>query len=293
METILKSATRTVSIQPGKPTVTIGERINPTGKKRLAEALREGNIDYIIGEAQAQFEAGADILDINVGTTGVDEVALVPRVLQAVMTAVPLPVSLDSSNPEVLKAGLEAHRQIAPEGKPLINSITGEDSRLAAVLPLVAEYKAAVIGLAMDDKGIPATPTERLAVARKILSRAAEFGIPPDDILLDCLAMTVGADSQAGHNTLESISLVKKETGNNMTLGVSNISHGLPERDVVTQTYLIMAILTGVNCPIIDVAKMRPAILSADLLLGRDEYASRYIKDFKKRQKRLEALGKA
>jgi 5-methyltetrahydrofolate--homocysteine methyltransferase len=292
METILRSATREVIIQPGKPTTTIGERINPTGKKRLAEALREGNIDYVVTEAVAQYEAGADILDINVGTTGVDEVALIPKVLHAVMTAVPLPVSLDSSNPDVLRAGLQAHREIAPQGKPLINSITGEETRLASVLPLVAEYKAAVIGLAMDDKGIPATPEERLAVAKKILQRAAQFGIPQEDILLDCLAMTVGADSQAGRITLDSIRLFKQELGNNMTLGVSNISHGLPERDVVTQTYLIMAILSGVNCPIIDVAKMRPAVLAADLLLGRDEYASRYIKDFKKRQKRLEAQAK-
>jgi 5-methyltetrahydrofolate--homocysteine methyltransferase len=292
METILRSATREVRIQAGQPTVTIGERINPTGKKRLAEALREGNIDYVVAEALAQFEAGADVLDINVGTTGVDEVALIPKVLRAVMTAVPLPVSLDSSNPEVLRAGLQAHREIAPQGKPLINSITGEESRLQSVLPLVAEYKAAVIGLAMDDKGIPATPEERLEVAKRILKRASEFGIPKEDILLDCLAMTVGADSQAGRITLECIRLFKQELGNNMTLGVSNISHGLPERDVVTQTYLIMAILSGVNCPIIDTAKMRPAILAADLLLGRDEYASRYIKDFKKRQKRLEAQAK-
>lgn len=292
MQTTLRSATKEVVIQPGKPTITIGERINPTGKKRLAEALREGNIDYVITEAVNQFEAGADVLDINVGTTGVDEVALIPRVLRAVMSAVPLPVSLDSSNPDVLRAGLEAHREIAPQGKPLINSITGEDSRLEQVLPLVAEYKAAVIGLAMDDKGIPPTPQDRLVVARKILQRAAEFGVPPEDILLDGLAMTVGADSQAGRVTLETIELFKQELGNNMTLGVSNISHGLPERDVVTQTYLIMAILSGVNCPIIDTAKMRPAILAADLLLGRDEYASRYIKDFKKRQKRLEAQAK-
>jgi 5-methyltetrahydrofolate--homocysteine methyltransferase len=160
------------------------------------------------------------------------------------------------------------------------------------VLPLVAEYKTAVIGLAMDDKGIPATPAERLEVAKKILRRAAEFGIPPEDVLIDCLAMTVGADSQAGQITLDSIRLIKQELGSNMTLGVSNISHGLPERDVVTQTFLIMALQSGVNCPIIDVGKMRPAILATDLLLGRDEYASRYIKDFKKRQKRLEAQAK-
>jgi 5-methyltetrahydrofolate--homocysteine methyltransferase len=289
METTLRSATREIVIKPGSPTVTIGERINPTGKKRLAEALREGNIDYVISEALAQYEAGADVLDINVGTTGVDEVALIPKVLRAVMGAVPLPVSLDSSNPEVIRAGLQAHREIAPQGKPLINSVTAEDSRLEIVLPLVAEYKTAVIGLAMDDKGIPATPAERLEVAKKILRRAAEFGIPPEDVLIDCLAMTVGADSQAGQITLDSIRLVKQELGSNLTLGVSNISYGLPERDVVTQTFLIMALQCGVNCPIIDVGKMRPAILATDLLLGRDEYASRYIKDFKKRQKRLEA----
>ncbi|MGE5222684.1 MAG: dihydropteroate synthase [Omnitrophica WOR_2 bacterium] len=289
METILKSASHEVVIAPDQPTVIIGERINPTGKKRLAEALREGNLDLVLAEAQNQVEVGADVLDLNVGTAGVDEVALLPKVLKMVMQAVPTPVSIDSSNPAVLKAALEAHREIAPQGKPLVNSVTGEEARLNSVLPLVAEYHAAVIGLTMGDEGIPKTPEKRLEVAQKILERAASFGIPPEDILIDCLAMTVGADSGAGVVTLNAIRLVKEKLGVNMALGASNVSHGLPEREVVNQAFVVMTIMNGVNAPIVDANKMRPAVLAADLLLGRDEFASRYIKDFKKRQKRLQA----
>lgn len=289
METILKSASREVVIAPDQPTVIIGERINPTGKKRLAEALREGNLELVLAEAQNQVEVGADVLDLNVGTAGVDEVALLPKVLKMVMQAVPTPVSIDSSNPAVLKAALEAHREMAPQGKPLVNSVTGEETRLNSVLPLVAEYHAAVIGLTMGDEGIPKTPEKRLEVAQKILERAASFGIPPEDILIDCLAMTVGADSGAGVVTLNAIRLVRETTGVNMALGASNVSHGLPEREVVNQAFVVMTIMNGVNAPIVDANKMRPAVLAADLLLGRDEFASRYIKDFKKRQKRLQA----
>lgn len=289
METILRSASREVVIAPDNPTVIIGERINPTGKKRLAEALREGNLELVLAEAQNQVEVGADVLDLNVGTAGVDEVALLPKVLKMVMQAVSAPVSIDSSNPAVLKAALEAHREVAPQGKPLVNSVTGEEDRLESVLPLVAEYHAAVIGLTMDDEGIPKTPEKRLEVANKILERAARFGIPPEDILIDCLAMTVGSDSTAGLVTLNAIRLVNEKIGVNMALGASNISFGLPEREVVNQAFVVMSIMNGVNAPIVDANKMRPAVLAADLLLGRDEFASRYVKDFKKRQKRLQA----
>jgi 5-methyltetrahydrofolate--homocysteine methyltransferase len=288
METILKSATKQVSIAPEKPVVLIGERINPTGKKKLAEALREGNLDYIISEAKSQMDAGADVLDVNVGTPGVDEMALAPKVVRAVMESVPAPICVDSADPKVLRAALEEHRKLAPQGKALINSVSGEESRLINILPLAAEFKTAVIGLLMDETGIPKTTEARLNIAKKIVERAVQHGIPPEDILIDCLVMTVGADSNAGKLTLDTIVLIRRELGLNITIGASNVSHGLPEREVINPIFLAMAIQNGVNCPIVDVAKVRPSILAADLLLGRDGYASRYIKDYKRRAKAAE-----
>ncbi|RLC84900.1 MAG: pterin-binding protein [Chloroflexi bacterium] len=285
METILKSAKKTVTISPEKPTVLIGERINPTGKKRLAAALAAGDLEIIRKEALAQVEAGADVLDVNVGAAGVDEVDLLPKAVRAVMETVDAPICIDTANLEALRAALAVHWEIAPEGKPLINSVNGEEARLEGVLPLVAEYGAAVIGLAMDDDGIPPTSEKRLAVARKIVERAEALGIPPEDIVVDCLALTVGADSTAGVVTLGAIKMVRHELGLNMTLGASNVSFGLPEREVVNWAFLTLAIQNGVNCPIVNAAKVRPAILATDLLLGRDDYGMRYIKAFKKRRK--------
>ena len=285
METILKSAKKTVIISPEKPTVLVGERINPTGKKRLAAALGEGNLDVVRKEALAQVEAGADVLDVNVGAAGVDEVALLPQAVRLVMETVTVPVCIDSADVDALRAALAVHKELAPEGKPLINSVNGEEARLQEVLPLVAEYGTAVIGLAMDDDGIPATAEKRFAVARKIVERAEALGIPREDVVIDCLSLTVGADSQAGRVSLGAIQMVHQELGVNMTLGASNVSFGLPEREVINWAFLAMAIQSGVNCPIVDAAKVRPAILAADLLLGRDEYAMRYIKAYKKRQK--------
>ncbi len=286
METILKSAAKTVTIAPERPTVVIGERINPTGKKRLAAALQTGNLELVRIEALAQVEAGADVLDVNVGAAGVDEVTLLPQVVRLVMETVDAPLCLDSANAQALQAALAAHRELAPAGKPLVNSVNGEEASLEEVLPLVAEYGAAVIGLTMDDDGIPAMPEKRLAVATKIVERAEALGIPRQDVLIDCLALTVGADSQAGRVTLEAIRLVRQELGVNLALGASNVSFGLPEREVINQTFLAMVIQNGVNCPIVDAARVRPAILAADLALGRDNYAMRYLKDYKRRSKK-------
>lgn len=285
METILKSAKKTVIISPEKPTVLIGERINPTGKKRLAAALSEGNLDIIRQEALAQVEAGADVLDVNVGAAGVNEVDLLPQAVRLVMETVDVPVCIDSADINALRAALATHKELAPEGKPLINSVNGEEERLEKVLPLVAEHNAAVIGLTMDDDGIPATAEQRGAVARKIVERAEALGIPRQDVVIDCLALTVGADSQAALVSLGAIKMVREELGVNMALGASNVSFGLPDREVINWAFLAMAIQNGVNCPIVDVAKVRPAILAADLLLGRDDYAMRYIQAYKKRQK--------
>ena len=286
METILKSTGKTVTIGFEKPTVLIGERINPTGKKRLAAALAEGDMSLVRQEAEAQVEAGADVLDVNVGAAGLDEVDLLPKAVRLVMETVDVPVCIDSANADALRAALAVHKELAPEGKPLINSVNGEEARLEAVLPLVVEYKTAVIGLAMDDDGIPAAAEKRLAIAHKIVKRAEDVGIPREDIVIDCLALTVGADSAAGVVTLDTIRMVREELGVNITLGASNISFGLPEREVVNRAFLALAIQTGVTCPIVDAAKVHSAILAVDPALGHDDYGMRYIKAYRQRQKR-------
>jgi 5-methyltetrahydrofolate--homocysteine methyltransferase len=275
-----------VVIQDGGPTVILGERINPTGKKKLAAALVAGDLEVVRQEALAQVEAGAHILDVNVGAAGVDEVDLLPRAVKLVLETVNLPVCIDTPNGEALSAALAVHREVCPEGRPLVNSVNGEEDSLARVLPQVAEHGCAVIGLCMDDDGIPETPEARLAVAQKIVSRAEAHGIGREDILIDCLALTVGADIQAAWVTLEAIRLVKEELGVNLALGASNVSFGLPDRETINGVFLGMAIARGLNCPIVDAAKVQPFILAADLLLGRDEYAMNYLKAYRKRQKR-------
>jgi 5-methyltetrahydrofolate--homocysteine methyltransferase len=285
MKTTLKGTGKQVVIAGDRPTVILGERINPTGKKKLAAALVAGDLEIVRTEALAQVEAGADLLDVNVGAAGVDEVELLPRAVKLVLETVDVPICIDTPNAEALAAALAAHKTLNPGGKPLVNSVNGEEASLSRVLPLVAEYGAAVIGLCMDDDGIPSTPERRLDVAKKIVGRAEGHGIGREDILIDCLALTVGADSQAGWTTLEAIRLVKGELGVNMTLGASNISFGLPDRETINGVFLAMAITRGLNCPIVDAAKVRPYILAADLALGRDEYAMRYLKAFRQRQK--------
>ena len=285
MKTVLKGTGREVVIGEGRPTVLLGERINPTGKKKLAAALVTGDLEVVRQEALAQVAAGADLLDVNVGAAGVDELNLLPQAVKLVLETVEQPVAIDTADGEALAAALVMHRQVNPDGKPLINSVNGEEASLARVLPLVAEYGTAVIGLCMDDDGIPNTPEKRLAVAKKIVDRAKGHGIPREDILIDCLALTVGADSQAGWITLEAIRMVREELGVNMTLGASNVSFGLPDREIINGAFLAMAIERGLNCPIVDAAKVAHFIQATDLALGRDEYAMRYLKAYRKRLK--------
>ncbi len=286
MKTVLKGTEKEVVIGDNLPTVILGERINPTGKKKLAAALVAGDLEIVRQEALAQVEAGADILDVNVGVAGVDEADLLPKAVRLVLETVGVPVAIDTADGEALAAALTVHKEVNPDGKPLVNSVNGEEASLARVLPLVAKYGAAVIGLCMDDEGIPETPEKRLAVAKKIVERADELGIPPEDILIDCLALTVGADSQAGRITLEAIRMVKETLGVNMALGASNVSFGLPERETINGVFLGMAIERGLNCPIVDAAKVAHYIQAADLALGRDEFAMRYLKGYRKRKKK-------
>jgi 5-methyltetrahydrofolate--homocysteine methyltransferase len=278
MKTFVSSISKQLWITDDGPTVLIGERINPSGRKGLAEALRKGDFEVIVREAVAQVEAGADILDVNVACPGVDEIAVLPQVLEKVTASVDVPLCIDFNHPGALSEALKVYK-----GKPIVNSVTGEESSLNNVLPMVREYGAAVIGLTLDEAGIPKDPGQRLAIAHKIVERASSFGVPPEDVIIDCLALTVGANSQAGLTTLKTVREVKEQLGVNQTLGASNISFGLPERYLINHTFLTLAISAGVTCPTVDVARVRPAVLSIDLLLGRDRFAQRYLKNFRRR----------
>ena len=272
MHTLLRSATTEVTIKTDGPFVMIGEKINPTGRKKLAEALQQRNFDYVRDLALKQVEFGADVLDINVGVPGLDEVSAVVEVIKVVTDATKVPLCIDSPNPKVLNAALKVIT-----GKPLINSTNGEEKTLNAVLPIVKEYGAAVIGLTMDDHGIPSDPAVRLKIAAKIIDRAAQLGIPLEDVVIDPLVMTVGADHMAGANTLKTIELVTKEFGVNINLGASNVSFGLPDRHTLNQTFLALAMGAGASCAITDPIKLGATIRGADLIRGRDTYSKRYI----------------
>ena len=280
MHTILRSKSREITIGIDRPFVMIGEKINPTGRKKLAAALTDGNLDYICQLAENQVAWGAEVLDINVGVPGLDEVAIVKKLVERITSVVDVPICLDSANPEVLAAGLGA----AP-GKPLVNSVSGEQKKLDMVLPLVKERGAAVIGLTMDDNGIPRTAEERVAVAEKIINTAVKMGIPAEDVIIDPLVLTVGSDSQAALVTLQTVDLVRKEFGVNINLGASNVSFGLPDRPTVNQAFLTLAIQLGATCSITDPAKLGATVKAADLLLGRDENSMRYLKYFRAAEK--------
>jgi 5-methyltetrahydrofolate--homocysteine methyltransferase len=282
MATILRSLSQEVCISGDDPAVIIGEKINPTGRKKMAEALLEGNFDYIRDLATQQVADGADVLDINVGVPGMDDVTLMEQVVRFVSECVDVPLCLDSPNPQALAAGLA----VAP-GKPLVNSVSGEEERLRAVLPVVKERGAAVIGLTMDDSGIPKGVEDRIAIAEKILERAAKIGISAEDVIIDPLVMTVGTDSQAGLITLRTIELLHKALGVNINLGASNISFGLPDRTTINQAFLALAMGAGANCLITDPSKMTGVIRAVDLLLGRDDYAARYIRYYRSLPKEM------
>jgi 5-methyltetrahydrofolate--homocysteine methyltransferase len=284
MKTVVRSDKKVVTLDIEGSLVIIGEKINPTGRKKMAEALQAGNLDYVRNLAVEQVKAGADVLDVNVGVAGMDDVALMREIVKLVASCVDVPLCLDSPNPKALEAGLA----VVP-GKPLVNSVSGEESRLTTILPLVKEHGAAVIGLVMDDDGIPATPEGRLKVAEKIVERAARMGIPVEDIVIDPLVMAVGSDSQAGRVTLRTIELVREKLGVNINLGASNVSFGLPDRLTVNMAFLALAMGAGATCAITDPMKLASLIRAADLLLGRDEYGMRYIRYFRQMQALLAA----
>ena len=282
LTTLLKSKTKTVKINRDLPTVIIGERINPTGRKAVLEALQAGNFDIVRKDAVDQVAAGAAVLDINAGVPGADEPELIKQIIKNVQEVVEVPLCFDTANPKALAAALSIY-----EGKALINSMNGEEKSLNNVIPLAKEFGAAVIGLCMDDNGIPKTAEARFAVAATIIERAGRAGIPMEDIVIDPLAMAMSADSNAGRIALDTIALVVKEFGVNISMGASNISFGMPDRKFINGTYLAMAIHAGLTCPITNplLVEVTTAVLAADLSMGRDEYGMRWIKAYRKREK--------
>lgn len=280
MHTLLKSNTKEVTIGADKPFVIIGEKLNPTGIKKLGQALVEQNFDYVKHLAQRQVAWGAEVLDINVGHPQIDEAAIMPKVVEAVRSVVDVPLCIDSNEPKILEAGLK----MAP-GKPLVNSVNGEEKQLATVLPIVKDRAAAVIGLTIGEEGIPPTAEGRLAAAGTIIERAAKMGIPIEDIIIDPLVMTVGHNSNAALVTLKTIELVRKEYGVNISLGASNVSFGLPDRHSVNSAFLALAIQTGVTTAITNAIKLGSSIKAIDLLLGKDANSMRYLRYFRATEK--------
>ena len=284
MHTVLASATREVTIGHDQPFCVIGERINPSGRKRFAEQLRAGDLSRIEVDVAEQVAGGADVLDVNMGVPLTDEADLLARAVKLVTELTDLPICIDSSVVEALEAGLAAY-----EGKALVNSVTGEDDRLEAILPLVKRHGAAVIALANDETGIPETPEQRLAITRKIVRVATEeHGIPIEDLVIDPLAMTVGADTDAVNVTLETIAAIKDELGLNMSMGASNVSFGLPNRHALNAAFLPMAIAAGLTSAIMDARtpEVVTAVKAADLLLGRDPWGARWIGAYRSAQQR-------
>ena len=263
----------------------IGERINPTGRKRFAEELRGGELSTVAHDALTQVQAGADMLDVNAGIPLVDESQLLTAMLRKVQETVDVPICIDSSVIEALEAGLSVY-----EGRALVNSVTAEEDRLQEILPLVSDYDAAVIGLANDETGIPETPEKRLECARTIVTAAQDFGIARDDVVIDPLAMTVGADPSAVRTTLETISLIRDELGVNMCLGASNVSFGLPDRHALNAAFLPMAMAAGLTSAIMSTGRtVVDAVRAGDLLLGHDEWGAKWIAVHRARQATLAA----
>jgi 5-methyltetrahydrofolate--homocysteine methyltransferase len=282
LTTLLKSKNNCIQINRDLPTTIIGERINPTGRKAVLEALQAGNFDIVRKDALDQTAAGAAVLDINAGVPGADEPALIQDIIRNVVEVVDVPLCMDTANPTALAAALSIY-----EGKALVNSVNGEEKSLNAVLPLVKEHGAAVIGLCLGDDGIPITPQARFAVAARIIERATKIGVNLEDVIIDPLAMAMSADSNAGRVALETIELVVREFGVNISMGASNISFGMPDRKFINATYIAMAIRAGLTCPITNplVSEVNTAILAADLSMGRDEYGMGWIKAYRKREK--------
>ena len=268
----------------------VGERINPTGKKRFQQALREGDMNYVLEQAVSQAEAGAQILDVNVGAPGVDEPVLMEQVVKALQSVTSLPLQLDSSNVEALARGLRVYN-----GKPIVNSTNGEPEKLAAILPLCRKYGAAIVGLAIDEKGIQPKAADRVAIARRITEAALAAGIPREDIYIDCLTLTASAQQEDVLATVQALEACKKELGVRTVLGVSNISFGLPCRTYLNTTFLTMAMYAGLDLAIMNPSseEMMAAVYAYNVLTNRDKQSTKYIERFADRVPASTALAQA
>jgi 5-methyltetrahydrofolate--homocysteine methyltransferase len=274
-DTVISSATREVVIGFDRPFTIIGERINPTGRKLLAEEMRNGDYSRVESDAIAQVAAGASVLDVNAGIPMADEPAILARAIQLVQGLTDVPLSIDSSIVDALAAGLAAY-----EGKPLVNSVTGEEDRLERVLPLVARYGAAVVAISNDDTGISEDPDVRFAVAKKIVERAADHGIPRKDVIVDPLVMPIGAMGTAGRQVFALLRRLHDELGVNTICGASNISFGLPHREGINAAFLPMAIANGLTSAITNplAPAVKQAVMAADVLMGNDPECGRWIR---------------
>jgi 5-methyltetrahydrofolate--homocysteine methyltransferase len=291
VHTILSSATKTVRIGDDQPFAIIGERINPTGRKIFQLQLRNGDLSRVEIDVKEQVAGGAMLLDVNMGTPLADEAALMTRAIELIQTLTDLPLVIDSSIIEVLDAGLAAY-----QGKALVNSVTAEDERLDAILPLVKRYGAAVIGLPNDEEEIPEEPAKRLELVRKLIGIATEkYQIPIEDIVIDPLAMPVGADTLHPERTLETIALIKSEFGVNMTLGASNVSFGMPDRHTIAAAFLPIAASHGLTSAIMDARSPQivRAVKAADLVLNRDEWGAAWIAAHRAQQAKAKAAAEA
>ena len=276
--TVVGSSTREVVIGDDRPFVIIGERINPTGRKALAEEMKAGDFSRVERDVIAQVEAGAHMLDVNAGIPLADEPAILARTVELVQSLTDLPLSIDSSIVEALEAGLAVYR-----GKALVNSVTGEEERLERVLPLVRRFGAAVVAISNDETGISEDPDVRFAVAKRIVERAADHGIPRKDVIVDPLLMPIGAMPRAGRQVFRILARLRDELGVNTTCGASNVSFGLPNREGINATFLAMAIASGLTSAITNpVAEgVRQAVMAADVLMGNDPDAARWIRAFR------------
>ena len=291
METVLRSATKELRIGPEQPFCIIGERINPTGRKIFQDQLRQGDLSRVEIDVAQQVAGGAMVLDINMGAPLADEAELMDRAVKLVQGLCDLPLCIDSSVIEALEAGLSAY-----QGKALVNSVTAEDDRMAEILPLVARHGAAVIALPNDEEEIPAEPERRVALARKIIETATgQYGIPLEDIVIDPLAMPVGADTSLVAATLETIRLLTAEFGVNMTLGASNVSFGMPDRASIGSAFLPMAIRDGLTSAIMDARspQLVRSVKAADLLLNRDAWGAAWIAAHRAQQAAAQAAAAA
>ena len=278
MQTILKGLINKVIIDTNGPVTIIGECINPTRRKKLVSSLQEGNFDYVLELAENQIKAGADVLDVNVGFPGVNDIKLLPETVKAIRERFDVALCIDSPNPLAIEAALKV---AGP--RCLINSVNGEEKSMNTLLSIAKEYNAAIIGLTMDEEGITHDPEKRLAIAEKILERAVRTGLKEEDLIIDPLAMAVSADSTACIVTLETIRLVHQKLGLNITMGASNISFGLPGRETLNSAFISLAIYNGLTCPIANPERITDTIRATDLALGHDDFAVRFVEYFQSR----------